>query len=211
MLVFSKFYYIFDKIIDRKLIILPIILILGFIFGFLCHKIYYNHNSYKTARDFSIFKKNLSKSFYEHKNENYDRIYAHFDNFDSIFDDFHEMQRDFDKNMAKHRDYFAKIIENHRGIAKNISRNSSEIEKIEDEDSLSYQLTFDGFNSNEIEVKVTNNQLTLKAIKNIQEEGKSSESSFLYSFYITDKFDITEPKITRDKNSITVKFNKKNN
>ena len=91
------------------------------------------------------------------------------------------------------------------------SDSRSAITKISKKDSLSYQLNFSGFRAEEVDVNIKNNNLIFKASNRKELDNNHSDSSFLYSFFVSDNFDLENPKIIREKGNIIVKFNKKPN
>lgn len=209
MLVFSKFFYIFDKINGKKSIFLPLILILGFVFGFLCHK-FLNEKVIFSAPTASLkFNYDRQDPFFRSDSGVFDAFSAHSDNFESFFDEFSKIEEEFDKFLATQRNLFRKIASRHNSNLKINPGGKSEITKIDNDNSVTYQLNFDGFNQNEIDIEIQKNKLTIKADKKDKKDNSYSSSSFLYSFYIDEKFDHKKPEIVRNKNNITIKFNKK--
>ncbi len=209
MLVFSKFYYIFDKIIGRKAIILPIILVFGFIFGFFCHKLLNDKVIFDAPTASLKINYNRQNPLFRSDLDFLDEFYAHSDNFESFFDEFSKVEEEFDKFLATQRSFFRKIASQHNSNLKINSGDKSEITKIDKDNSVTYQLNFDGFNQDEINIEIQKNKLTIKADKKDKKDNSYSSSSFLYSFYIDEKFDHKNPEIVRNKNNITIKFNKK--
>jgi HSP20 family molecular chaperone IbpA len=93
--------------------------------------------------------------------------------------------------------------------------NQSEVLRQEDENYYIYQLNFSGYKPEEVVVSVKNNVVSFFAEKKQSDEnkkpGKTSTSSFNYSFSAPQYDTKKEPEIIKKDGSITVKLSKKKN
>jgi len=129
-----------------------------------------------------------------------------------------QMQKRMDKMFDDNRKYLNQVLAETKKQNKELAKsgknksgqNWSKVTMKQDDTSSIYELSFSGFNKNNIEVSVKNNILTFTAKQEEKDKNKKQESyfdnSFYYSFAIPDFQG--NPEIVREDGKVTVKLAK---
>ena len=128
------------------------------------------------------------------------------DYYDHFFDDMRKMHKAMDDMFEKHQLQMKKVFEDDKNNAK------TQISKKEDDKGYYYELSFDGYDKDDILVSVKDGSIIFQAKKELKEKkdgGNSySRSNFYYSFSVPKDVVKTEPKIVREDNKVLVEFSK---
>jgi HSP20 family molecular chaperone IbpA len=126
----------------------------------------------------------------------------------NLFEEIRQMQNQMDKIFENHRKRMDQIFLNDEKTQK---KNLSKVSTKEDEKSYVYELSFSGFDKENITTSIIDNTLTFSAKQEKKDNSKDKElysnNSFHYSFSIPKHEG--EPEIIREKDKVTVKLYKK--
>lgn len=137
-----------------------------------------------------------------------------FENPALIFAEMNQIQKRMNDIFADQHKHMTKIFDESKKN-KNVKSENSSVVTRQDENNYYYELSFSGFNKEEILVSIKNGFLTFSAKKNEETKDKKSESqsssSFSYSFSTPQYDEKIEPEITKQDGKVIVKFVKKKN
>ena len=178
-----------------KTLIVALIFTFGLLIGAFAFKIYENYRVY-----------DISADFYDKSND----TLVDFMDLDKEFDkkaDIDKVEHEFNEYFKKQQKIFSRIINNRlTRHDKNIHR--SFVTKHENENSVSYKLELENFKSEEVEVEINEDYLVFRGLDKKKDDKRliSSEAQFLYSFSLPEYDKNINPEITRNNNSVVVKF-----
>lgn len=152
----------------------------------------------------------LAQNLNKNKENNSEPIF--YDNFESVFSHLQKIEQEMDEIFLLHRKRMNDIFINSKKLEHQESKKYSKITKIENDNELIYELSFDGYKKDEIEVTLKENNLSFSAKNKEEEKSKNTisaqESNFYYSFYLP-KYDINQkPEIIRKDNLVKVVIKK---
>lgn len=122
-----------------------------------------------------------------------------------IIDEMEAIENKMNKSMEENDKLMKQLFED---MPKNSRQ--SEVRRSEDDDNYIYELTFSGFEKNEVTAEIKNNALTFAGKKtNKKDEQNLSATNFYYTFSLP-KYDLkNDPEINKEEGKITVKLRKK--
>lgn len=122
----------------------------------------------------------------------------------SLFQEIREMQREMDESFARHQARMNRIFQETSQNLEIKNSNSARINQKETDDQYFYELEFNGYKKEDIEISIKDKTLSISAKKEENNKNSQNQSNFYYSFYLPKYDQKTEPKITRSDNKITI-------
>lgn len=151
----------------------------------------------------------------------FDPFFDDFFNHDNFFREIKEIENSFDRFFQERRQYLNNIMANYHKNGNEVQKNNNfsgfRVKNKNDENSLIYFLEYKGCDDCDIKVEIKDNFLIFKSQDSSESQEKDenftkyqkSNSSFYYSLSLPNSIDKDNPKITREKDLISVKFQKK--
>ncbi|MCT4635414.1 MAG: Hsp20/alpha crystallin family protein [Rickettsiales bacterium] len=118
------------------------------------------------------------------------------------------------RRMEERFDYLDSYFDNFIKIEPTSYTRQASSSQNEDDDFIYYQINFDGYDKEDISIKIENSQLMFSAKTSQSNEDKENSSkqfmssNFLYSFRLPSNIYMENPEIIKEDNKIIVKFKK---
>ncbi len=112
------------------------------------------------------------------------------------------------KEVRKMAELAKNIEESVEGSVKDVGKANyyASVDRETNDKEISYKLNFTGYDQNDIDIKVENDTIMFRAVKEVESPNQYLGSRFSYSFSIPEYDKSKQPEITKNKDNIVVKF-----